>query len=194
MRTRILSTILAVLLACSVALSAEGKAAAAEQGLFGGSFADAVWTVLAFIVLLLVLGKFAWKPMLKGLNARETHIQQQIEAADASRKKAEKMLDDYKQQGLLIVQKATDQAHRLELELMEKARQEVLALQRKARADIEYARVAASQQLWEEAGDMLLQLSSEILGRAVTHEDNLRLICEAIDKLNQEHPQTNESR
>jgi len=194
MRTGIVITVVTVLLGCSVALSAEGEAAATEQGLFGGSFADAVWTVLAFVVLLLVLGKFAWKPMLRGLNARETHIQQQIEAAETSRKKAEKMLDDYKQQGLLIVQKATDQAHRQELELMDKARQEALTLQRKARADIEYARVAASQQLWEEAGDMLLQLSGEILGRAVTHEDNLRLICEAINKLNQEHPQTNESR
>jgi F-type H+-transporting ATPase subunit b len=194
MRTRILSTILAVLLACSVALSAEGEAAATEQGLFGGSFADALWTVLAFVVLLLVLGKFAWKPMLNALNARESHIKQQIEAADSTRKKAEKMLADYNQQGLLIVQKATDQAHRLQQELMDKTRQEVLALERKSRADIEYARVAASQQLWEEAGDMLLHLSSEILGRTVTHEDNLRLICEAIDKLNQEHPQTNESR
>jgi F-type H+-transporting ATPase subunit b len=181
-----------VLLACSVALSSEGEAPATEQGIFGGSFADALWTVLAFVVLMLILGKFAWKPMINGLKARESHIQQQIEAAAAARKKAEKLFDDYKQQGLEIVQKATDHAQRLEQELMDKTRREVLSLERKARADIEYARVAASQQLWQEASDMLLNLSGEILGRVITHEDNRRLIYEAINKLGEEQTNANE--
>jgi F-type H+-transporting ATPase subunit b len=192
MRTRVRTIGSIILFACSVALSSEGKAAATEQGIFGGSFADALWTVIAFTVLMLVLGKFAWKPVINGLKARESHIQQQIEAAGAARKKAEKLLDDYKQQGLEIVQKATDHAQRLEQELMGKTRQEVLALERKARADIEYARVAASQRLWQEASDMLLNLSGEILGRVITHEDNRRLIYEAINKLGEERTNTNE--
>ena len=101
------------------------------------------------------------------------------------------MLEDYKLQGLQVVQKATDQAHQLEQDVMERTRQEVLATKRKAQSDIEYARVAASQQLWQEAGDMLLTLGGEILGRTITHEDNLRLICEAINKLNQERQDVN---
>ena len=188
---RLLTTILITLLVCSNALASEDRTAESGQGIFSGSFADALWTVVAFVVLLAVLTKFAWKPMLNGLRAREAHIQQQIESAESARKKAEQMLDDYKLQGLQVVQKATDQAHQVEQELMERTRQEVLATKRKAQSDIEYARVAASQQLWQEAGDMLLTLGGEILGRTITHEDNLRLICEAINKLNQERQDVN---
>ena len=89
MRTRVLTIGSIILFACSVALSSEGEAAATEQGIFGGSFADALWTVLAFVVLMLVLGKFAWKPVINGLKARESHIQQQIEAAAAAQKGGE---------------------------------------------------------------------------------------------------------
>lgn len=183
---RLLTTILISLLVCSSALASENRTGESGQGIFSGSFADALWTVVAFVVLLAVLGKFAWKPLLNSLKAREAHIQQQIESAESARKKAEQMLEDYKLQGLQVVQKATDQAHQLEQEVMERTRQEVLATKRKAQADVEYARVAASQQLWQEAGDMLLTLGGEVLGRTITHEDNLRLICEAINKLNQE--------
>jgi F-type H+-transporting ATPase subunit b len=187
MKTRVLTIGSIILFVCSVALSSEGEAAS-EPSIFGGTFADSLWTVISFGVLVAVLGKFAWKPVINGLKAREAHIQQQIEAAAASRKKAEKLLDEFKQQGLEIVSKANDHAQQLGQELMDKAREDVLSLQRKAQADIEYARVAASQQLWQEAGDMLLTLSSEILGRVVTHEDNRRLIYEAINKLGEQQP------
>jgi len=157
-----------------------------DRGIFSGTFADAVWTVVAFVVLLLVLGGTAWKPMLKVFKDREEHIKQQLDTADITRKQAELMLDDYKQQGLQIVEKATEKSRQLEKTAIEKAGQEIIAMKHKAQGDIEYLQLAASQQLWEQAGNMLLTISSEILGRAVTHEDNQRLICEAIKRLEQE--------
>ncbi|MDH7600079.1 MAG: hypothetical protein QHH07_10675 [Sedimentisphaerales bacterium] len=54
-------------LVCLVIL-AEGEGA--NHGIFGGSFAEAFWTVVAFLVLLLVLGRFAWRPILAALKAR----------------------------------------------------------------------------------------------------------------------------
>jgi F-type H+-transporting ATPase subunit b len=157
-----------------------------EKGIFSGTFADALWTVVAFVVLLLVLRKFAWRPLLDTLKAREQHIKQQLDIAENTRKQAEVMLDEHKQQSLQVIEKAIEQAHQQEKMLVEKATQEVIAMKRNAQADIEYAQLAASQQLWQQAGDMLLSVSSEILGRAITHEDNQRLICEAIEKLLEE--------
>jgi len=104
-----------ILLAGSIALAghgaeAEGEAAASEGGgLFSGTFGDSLWTVLAFVALLLVLGKFAWKPLLNSLIARQTHIEHQLRTAEDSRLRAEKMLDDYKQQGLGIIRQAAEQ-------------------------------------------------------------------------------------
>ena len=191
---RTLAIILITLCLCAEALpsetapvsSVEDRNGGTERGIFSGSFADAVWTVAAFVVLLVVLGRIAWRPMLNGLKAREEHIQQQLDTAENRRKEAEKMLDDYKQEGLQIVEKATEQAHQQEKALIKKTRQEVMTMKRSAQTDIEYAQLAASQQLWEQAGDMLLSISSEILGRTITHEDNQRLICEAIEKLIEE--------
>jgi F-type H+-transporting ATPase subunit b len=178
--------LLLILLAAGYAIASEEPAAAEEQGIFSGTFADSLWTLIAFAVLLIILTKFAWKPLVNQLQARQDYIKQQIDAAETSRKNAEALLDQYKQQGVEIVNKLTAQAQLLEKEMVNKAGNEVAQMKRRAQADIEYARIAASQQMWQEAEDMLLALSGEIVGRAVTHEDNLRLLYEAIDKLKRE--------
>jgi F0F1-type ATP synthase membrane subunit b/b' len=74
----------------------------------------------------------------------------------------------------------------MERNIIEKAKAEATMMKQKAQGDIEYARTAAAQQLWEQAGDMLLAVSTEVLGRTVTAQDNQRLIDEAIEKLRQE--------
>lgn len=185
---RTLAIILVTLLCVEPLLAqpSEASNSGAEGGIFSGSFADAVWTVVAFLVLLVVLGGAAWKPMLSTLRGRQEHIRQQLDSAESLRNQAESMLDDCKQQGLQIVDKATEHARQLEKTAIEKAGNEVIAMKRKAQGDIEYEQLAASQQLWQQAGDMLLTISSEILGRVVTHEDNQRLIFEALKKLEEE--------
>ena len=180
------AVLLPLLLISVSAMAAEGEPAVEEKGIFSGTFADSLWTVAAFVVLIVVLGKVAWKPLLNQLQARQDYIKQQLEAAEITRKKAEELLDQYKQQGAEIVNKLTSQAQLLEKEMVGKARDEITQMKRRAQADVEYARIAASQQMWQEAEDMLLSLSSEIVGRAVTHEDNLRLLCQAIEKLKSE--------
>ena len=124
--------------------------------------------------------------MVEKLNAREQHIQQQIDAANNARRQAEKLLEDYKIQGTKIIQDASDQAQQRQEELLERARQEVLATKRKAQDDIEYARVAALEKLWADATDIVSALSQEVLGRTVTTEDNSRLTQDAIQQIKQQ--------
>jgi F-type H+-transporting ATPase subunit b len=178
--------VLLALLAGGYAIASEGAAPAEEQGIFSGTFADSLWTLIAFALLLVVLTSVAWKPLVNQLQARQDYIKQQIDAADASRKNAEALLDQYKQQGIEIVNKLTAQAQLLEKEMVGKASTEIAQMKRRAQSDIEYARISASQQMWQEAEDMLLALSGEIVGRAITHEDNLRLLYESIEKLKRE--------
>jgi F-type H+-transporting ATPase subunit b len=156
-----------------------------EPGLFSGTFGDALWTVIAFVVLLITLGKFAWKPLLNGLNARQGHIEQQLKSAEDSRVKAEHMLDDYKQQGLTVVREATEQAQRYQHEIAEKTREETLAIRRRAHEEIESAQATAMEDLWKQTGDIVLQVGSEVLGRTLTERDNQRLIDEAVARIRQ---------
>ena len=158
---------------------------AAEQGLFSGTFADALWTVVTFVVLLLALSRLAWKPMLERLKARELHIQQQIEAANDARQKAIDLLDEYKQQRTEILKMAADEGRQRQEELLERANREIHAIKQEAQQDIQYARTRALEQLWDEAGAMILTLSKEVLGREVSQEDNKHLIRDAIEQFRQ---------
>lgn len=161
----------------------EGEAVAPEGGLFSGTFGDSLWTVVAFVVLLLVLGKFAWKPLLNALIARQNHIEHELQAAEGSRLRAEKMLGDYEQKGVTVLRQATEQAQRQLQEAAEKARQEALAIRRRAQEEIESARLAAVEELWRQAGDIIQRVGSDVLERALTEQDNQRLIDEAVTRI-----------
>jgi len=71
----------------AAAFGADAQAeAAGELSPFSGGFGDALWTIIAFVVLLVVLRKLAWKPILAALNTRQENIEKQITDADETRK------------------------------------------------------------------------------------------------------------
>jgi len=185
MRTKIPATVLIVLFLCAAAMASQDETAGEGGGIFSGTFADAIWTVVAFVLVAVVLGRFAWRPLLEALQTRQKYIQGQIDTADIARKKAEKMLEDQKQQALQIITDATKQAQKEAEELTEKARREVQEIRLRAQEDIKHAHVAASEQLWKEVGDVVTTLGSEVLERTITPQDNQRFINDAILKLRQ---------
>ncbi len=181
----------ALLLACVPLMAAEaphGATTNAAEGegqgnLFSGSIADSLWTVATFVTLAVVLGIFAWKPLLQALDARQNHIAQQIKTAEDSRQKAERMLDDYKRQGQNTVQQAAQEAQRHHQQTVEQTREEVLAMRRRAQEEIESARASAMEELWRQTGDIVLRVGTEVLGRVVSPQDNQRLIEEAVTRI-----------
>lgn len=186
-KTALFHAVVVIALSCGVAWAqhaVEGEAP--DSGLFSGTFGDAIWTVAAFVLLLIVLGKFAWKPLLNGLNARQGHIEHQLKSAEDARVKAEHMLDEYKEQGLAVVRQATEQAQRCQQQATEKAREETLVIRRRAREEIESAQAAALEDLWKQTGDIVLRVGSEVLGRTLTEQDHQRLIDDAVARVRQD--------
>jgi F-type H+-transporting ATPase subunit b len=182
------SAALLVVLSGIAAASSEATEAAhgTEPGIFDGSLADAIWATAAFGVLLVVLARFAWKPLLAALKNREEHISKQISDAEATRRNAERFLDENKQKGQELLKRVAEEAQKMEREIIEKAKEEAAMMKQKAQSDIEHARAAAAEQMWQEAGQMLMSVGSEVIGRMVTADDERRLIGEAVDKLRQE--------
>jgi F-type H+-transporting ATPase subunit b len=171
------------LLMSSVVFAAEEGQGAAKQDVFSGTLADSIWTVITFLVLLAILGKFAWKPLIKSLKDREEHIKNEILSAENARQQAEKLIEDYKQKGLLIIEDATKSAQDSQRELMEETQQETTLIRQRARDDIQHALTYASEHLWGQAADMIESIGKEVLGRVVSAEDNKRLIREAVEKI-----------
>lgn len=179
---------IATFVLCSSAIAGTESSAEVDgsgPGIFSGTFADALWAVVAFVVLLLVLGKVAWKPLLNNLNARQNFIEGQLKSAEDSRRRAQTMLEDYKEQGLAVMRQATEQAQRQQQQAVEKTREETQAARRRAQEEIESARAAAMEDLWKQTGDIVLRLGSEVLGRTLTEQDSQRLIDQAVARIRQ---------
>jgi len=182
-----IGTSIAVLLGqAAVVLASEAEGGAGDKGLFSGLFGESVWTILVFVALLLVLGKFAWRPLLASLKAREDHIQSQIDSAASSRQQAEQALKDSKQQGMEIIQQAREDAVKRQTQILEQTQKELHRLKEDAHGDIEHARLAAMERLWQESGALVHAMTREVLGRTLSEEDSQRLIQEAADRIRQE--------
>ena len=186
--------IIIIVLSLGDSVFASSEAASEEpQSLFSGSLSDAVWTVLAFVILLLVLWRLAWKPMLAGLNTRQEYIEKQISDSEETKQKAGDVLADYRAklanvetEGKGIIKTHVNRAEKEAKEIVSTAREESEAMKLKMEMDIERARSVAQSELLDEAGDIVLRLGEEVLGRSMDDEDHNRLISQAIERLRQE--------
>ena len=156
-------------------------------GVFSGTLGDSLWTIIWFVLLLLVLKKFAWKHILAGLQSREDYIRKQVTDAEDDRKKAKQVLDEYNQkildsheQGESIARKHLDKAQVQAVDIVQKAQQETEYVKDQANSEIERAKIRAKDEIAEQASGLVLSLGKEILGRAVEPEDNQKLIDDVI--------------
>ena len=169
-------------------------------GPFSGGFADSVWTVIAFVILLLALWKLAWKPMLAGLNARQEHIEKQISDAEDTKKNADKVLTDYnaklddvEHEGKRIIAEHVKKAENQGKEKITKADNKIEAMKLKAETDLERQRSEAQAQLWVQAGQIILKLGQDVLGKTIDEADNQKLIDQAVERLSQEEIKNKDS-
>jgi len=128
MQSKLFCILLAFLCVGPAAFGADAHGPEPELSPFSGAFADAVWTIIAFVVLLVVLWKLAWKPILAALNARQEHIEKQLTDAEHTRKEAERILAEYNKklenaesQGETIIAAHLDKAERQAKEIIDGA-------------------------------------------------------------------------
>jgi len=186
MQKRTVSILIIIFFVAAVAFASESRTPSEQEGIFSGTLGDAIWAVTAFVLLLVVLSKVAWKPLLKTLQAREDQIKNQLDSAENARLKAEKLLDEYKKQSMEIIEKATNRANQMEKDIIEKTGKEAMVMKDRALSEINAAQHLAVQQLWQQLGDILLAINKEVLGRSITTDDDKRLIEEAITNLRQQ--------
>jgi F-type H+-transporting ATPase subunit b len=164
-----------------------------EASPFSGTLVDAFSAVVAFLILLVILWKLVWKRLLLGLKEREEHIAKQINDAEDTSKEAKKVLEDYRSklaraedEGRKIVERHRDKAEQESREIITLAREKADAMRVKAEADIIKAQQQAQAELLDEAGDIVLKLGKDILGRSIESRDTQKLIDNAVDKLREE--------
>jgi|SRR5689334_2928298 len=167
---------------------------AAEEGTalspFAGNVGNAIWTLLIFVIVVVVLGKFAWGPVLALLKQREDFIHKSLSDAKHDRDQAEARLKEYaarlqsaQAEAVGIIEEARRDAERLRQELRERARSEADTMIKNAERQIDLQTTRAVQQLRQEAVELSVTIASKILERNISKEDNEKLIADALRQI-----------
>ena len=178
----------------SAAVAGALPSAAAEEGgwsrLFSVEWGLSVWTLLTFGTLLALLARYAWKPLMAALDARERSIQSDIDEAGRQRTEAEALLAEHREQmaegrrrAQALIAESREAAEELRRQLEEKAREESRTIIANARREIERERDAAIVQLRREAVEVAMAAASRLLEERIDGERDRRLVMDYIDEL-----------
>ena len=149
-----------------------------------------IWTILTFLVLLSLLAKFAWKPLLHALENRQEMIRKSLD--DAERAKLE--LEKVQQESAAIVAKARVEADaiisssrsdaaKLREDLRRQAKAEAEQILKNAERQIQQETDRAVSQIRQEAVDLSVDIASKLIRRNLTKEDNEALIEDALKQV-----------
>ena len=149
-----------------------------------------IWTILTFLVLVGLLARFAWRPLLQALERRQATIAQSLEDAQRARQELERiqresvqLMANARAEAEAIVSRSRSDAEALREELKLKARTEAAAIVKNAERQIQLETARAVQQIRHEAVDLSVTIASKILQRQVSREDNEALIQETLKQV-----------
>ena len=150
----------------------------------------AIWTIITFLVLLWFLAKFAWRPLLRALEARQETIRKSLDDAQQAKQELERLNQESAQilrnahaEAESIVSKSRAEAEKLREEMKQKARMDAEGIIVEARRQIETEAGRALRQIRGEIADLSVMIASKLIQRNFSKEDNSRLIEETLKQI-----------
>jgi F-type H+-transporting ATPase subunit b len=150
------------------------------------------WTVLTFVLLLVVLKKVAWGPILDALDARENEIKDALNAAEKAREEAERVSSDYEDsirkaqaEAQLIISEAKTAGEKVKLDLETVANKKADEIIEKAKAQIDTERVRVISEIKTVAVEISLSAAAKVIERNLDSDDNRKLVNEALEGIGQ---------
>ncbi|MCY3015566.1 MAG: F0F1 ATP synthase subunit B [Planctomycetota bacterium] len=150
----------------------------------------AIWSLAVFLLLLGLLGKFAWKPIMEGLDKREQGIEHQIAETKKANEEAKRMLVSYERRlsetadevrGML--DEARRDAESTKVAIVAEARKAAEDEQARAKYEIGLARDEALSSIALKAGDLAVEVAGKFLREKIGKEDHSRLVRDSIASL-----------
>lgn len=149
-----------------------------------------LWTILTFMVLLGLLARFAWKPLLALLDRREEMIRQSLDDAQEAKEELQRLQQESKEilskarvEAQSILAQTRSEADKLKGEIKQKAKAEADAILRDAEKQIKVETEKAIAVLKNEVVDLSLLVASKLIRRNLSKEDNQSLIEESLKQV-----------
>ncbi len=149
-----------------------------------------IWTLLAFLVALLVLRKYAWPAITAALEKRQHMIEESIDTAERARAESAELLEEYRArlreartQAEEILVRARKAGDVVERESVEEARAKREELLEQTRRDIEAETRRAIQEIRSEVADLTILATEKVTRKTLNDDDQKRLVEEALGEL-----------
>lgn len=161
----------------------------AGLGIDAGGFWLTFWTLATFLVVMVVLWKFAWTPILEALDARSEKIRSDLDGAENAKLEAEKALAEYqaklaevRDEVKEIIEEGKRDATKVKEDIVNAANQEAKEIRERASRETGLASAKAFEELWETATDLSTELAAKIISKSLTAKDHQKLADEVIEK------------
>ena len=149
-----------------------------------------IWTILTFLLLLMVLAKFAWKPLLAMLDERQKSIDDSLLSAEKARQeleginqKSEAILSKSRTEAQTIVTDAKSAADKLKEDIVLKAKKEADGQLEKAKNQISVEKDKALLEIRQEVVDLSITVAEKIIKKNISKDDNASIIEDSLNKL-----------
>jgi F-type H+-transporting ATPase subunit b len=135
------------------------------------------WNTVAFLGLLVVLGKFAWKPMLKAISDREKGIEDSLAKADkmkadltAMQNENEALLAKGREERATLIKEAKEASEKMIAEAKDKAKSEYERIVADAQVAINQQKNAALTEVKNQVGSLVVEVAEKVLRRELTNK------------------------
>jgi len=135
------------------------------------------WNTVAFVGLLVVLGKFAWKPMLKAISDREKGIEDSLAKADkmkadltAMQNENETLLAKAREERATLIKEAKEASEKMIAEAKDKAKSEYERIVADAQVAINQQKNAALTEVKNQVGSLVVEVAEKVLRRELTNK------------------------
>jgi len=179
MRTLLRSLALSLLLAAPALAQEE----APKADLLSPSYGLMAWTLIIFVVLALILSRFAFGPITAAVRAREQALEEAISAAKRDREEAARLLAEHRAaldasrgEAQKLIADARVAAERVRAELVEQAHAEQTSMLERARQEIESEKARAVVELRREAVDLAIAGAGKVIDRNLDQASNRQLV------------------
>jgi F-type H+-transporting ATPase subunit b len=149
-----------------------------------------IWTIITFVLLAFLLGKFAWKPLLTTLEERERTIRESLEQAQKARSEAEdtlrknqEILAQARRETAAILEQGKREAETLRGEILAQARKEAQALVEQGTRQVQYEQKQAIEKLRGQVADLAIQAAERLISRSLDDTKQRELLDDYVRDL-----------
>jgi F-type H+-transporting ATPase subunit b len=149
-----------------------------------------IWTIIIFVILLILLKKLAWKPLISSLDNRETLIRESVEKAEQLKKDAEKMLNQNKmilekadEESRKVINEGKEMAEKLRAELISKTNDDTTRMIKQAKAEIEREKFSALNQLKDEIASLAVNAAEKIIEQNLDPAKQKKIVEDFINQI-----------